>query len=262
MKPLRVIPQQGGPGPEIEAYVAASVDLLKRSGFNVVLRTDLAAWRSVVMNGGYKTNPTFDPDLNALGGANAFWLHVSTSEATTVACIANRVFATSDYVEVIENGTLWYEHPPASVARMRFLLPHLRGRIRGAIGHHGGLWVDPLYRGQGLSWILPRLTRALSILRWDVDWHCGMVFGSLRDRGVPSDNYGYSAVELCIDGYFPPTDSDERLFMTMIGRYDMNLQIARDLDLMELHADKQVVDFAPIARKRQDQPFVATPGAA
>jgi len=262
MNPLWVIPQQGGPGPEVEAYVIASVDLLNRSGFNVMLRTDMAVWRSTVVDGGYKINPTFDPDLNALGGANAFWLQVTMPGEGTVGCIANRVFATSDYVAIIENGTLWYEHPPATVARMTFLLPHLRGHIKGAIGHHGGLWVAPQFRGQGLSWILPRLTRALSILRWDVDWHCGMVFGSLRDRGVPTDNYGYSAVELCIDGYFPPTDSEERLFMTMIRRYDMDLQIVRDLDLMKLHADKQVIDFAPIARQRQDQPLVATPGAA
>ncbi|MEQ9643382.1 MAG: hypothetical protein RIM84_25400 [Alphaproteobacteria bacterium] len=240
----------------VRAYLAR----LERDGFYVTVSSDMNAWVSMMEAAPAirVVNPTFDPAHSQLDASNSFWVRVTDMADNPVACIANRLFDTDDYLGLIRNWRLWYDRGLKEVRPLNIVLPDTVPFVAGRIGHHGGLWVHPGHRKRGLSFVLPRLTRALSLANFRPDWHCGMVFGDLGDSGLPKWGYGYTNMELCIDGYFPVTGRDERVYMTYISRADMLDQTRGDLDLLELHPDQQLVDVVAVAGQRQDQPRVAT----
>lgn len=235
--------------------VRTYIERLERDGMFVTVSTDMAAWVRM-MKAMPKTrvvNPTFDPEFSQLNAANSFWVRITDMADNPVACIANRLFVTDDYVGLIRSWRLWYDRGLKPVRPLNIVLPSQTPFIAGRIGHHGGLWVHPGHRKRGLSYVLPRLTRALSLANFNVDWHAGMVFGDLGDSGLPKWGYGYTNMDLCIDGYFPVTDREERVYMTYIGREAMLKQARWDLDLLELHADQQLVDVVAVAGERQGE---------
>jgi hypothetical protein len=66
--------------------------------------------------------------------------------------------------------------------------------IRGRVVFSGGLWVRPDYRGRDFPRLLPRLSRALALTRWDSDYTISLVRTALIERGI-AERYGYSRVE-------------------------------------------------------------------
>ena len=233
---------------------------LEREGFYLTINSDMSAWARM-MRAMPKTrvvNPTFDPECSQLDATNSFWVRVTDAADNPVACIANRLFVTDDYVDLMRTWRLWYDRGPRQIRPLNIVLPPEAPFVSGRIGHHGGLWVHPGHRKRGLSYLLPRLTRALSLVNFQVDWHCGMVFGDLGDSGLPKWGYGYTGMDLCIDGYFPVTEREERVYMTYISRDEMLNQARWDLDLLELHADEQLVDIVTVAGERQREARVAT----
>lgn len=241
-----------------QQLVRSFINMLKEDGYFVTISSALEDWVAL-MNAAPKIsviNPTFDPRVSDLSAQNSFWLRVTDQTDTPVACIANRLFVTDDYVEVIRSWRLWYDRGLTAIRPLNIVLPDDLPFIDGRIGHHGGLWVHPDHRKRGLSFVLPRLTRALSLVRFRPDWHCGMVFAALGDSRLPLANYGYPHMVPCIEGYFPVTDRPERVYMTYISQEEMLDQTRGDLDLLELHPDKKAVDVMAIARQRQDQPAI------
>ncbi len=233
---------------------------LERDGFYVTVSSDMNAWVSMMEAAPAirVVNPTFDPEYSQLDASNSFWVRVTDMADNPVACIANRLFVADDYLDLIRSWRLWYDRGLKEVRPLNIVLPDSVPFISGRVGHHGGLWVHPGHRKRGLSFVLPRLTRALSLTNFQPAWHCGMVFGDLGESGLPLWGYGYANMDLCIDGYFPVTDRDERVYMTRISRDEMLQQARRDLDLLELHPDQQLVDVVAVAGERQHEPRVAT----
>jgi hypothetical protein len=80
------------------------------------------------------------------------------------------------------------------------------------------MWIDKPYRGQGISMFLPYLSRSLCLRNFDTDFHTGLVFKNLAESKVPRAYYGYPHVDLCIDGYFPPTGKPEQVYLCWISR--------------------------------------------
>ena len=120
------------------------------------------------------------------------------------------------------------------------------------MGHPAGLFVHPDERHSGLAWLLQRMVRALSLVRWpDMGWQCGTTRGPLVARGIPTNTYGYPNCDLLVDGWFEPSGLTEEAYMTSISQGEMLLQIASDLSVIEMNANKQVGDIVRTARERQ-----------
>ena len=156
---------------------------------------------------------------------------------------------------------IWYGDPetsgvaPMKIAQPRSAFPDVRGKI----GHHGGLWVDRNERHNGLAWVLCRVIRAMSLQRWpDVDWHCGTSLEGVAVRDLPTNTYGYSRVDLLLDGWFEPSQQNHKVFMTSISAGEMSLQIAQDLSLIEMNSNKQMRDIVLATRQRQSDSAVRT----
>ncbi len=223
-------------------YSRAVLRTLYDEGFLVTFDRDLEQWARFVEASGNSVNPTFDPRSSEIDPETCFWMKVTRRSGEPVACIADQVIESDDYVALMADGRLWFRDPdPAEMARAAFVLKP-PGRIGGRIGHHGGLVVLPAWRARGLAGLLTRLARALSIERWQVDWHCGVTFAHLAERDYPRRIYGYADMHLCFDGYFPPIGADARIYMTTIDKAQMLEQMRQELRAGELDGDQQPVD--------------------
>ncbi|WP_157089232.1 GNAT family N-acetyltransferase [Oceanibaculum pacificum] len=211
----------------IQRVISVYLEELDRLGLALTVETDMSGWATVMRSAPQMSavNPTFDPSQSHLHPGNSFWLRV-TYGSETIACIANRLFITEDYLNLKRSLRLWYDLKPVLIREPLNVVigdhvPHISGRV----GHHGGLWVHPSWRGNGLAGFLPRLTRALSMRHFDVDWHCGIALKAIADRGLPLKAYGYPHMDLCVQGFFPVTGKHEDIYMGWITRPEMLMQM-------------------------------------
>ena len=68
------------------------------------------------------------------------------------------------------------------------------GTIKGRVVFSGSTWIHPDYRGRDLPQILPRISRALALSRWNTDFTISLVTMALVEKGIAAA-YGYKNVE-------------------------------------------------------------------
>lgn len=240
-----------------QAFINACFSLMWNSGYSATIDTDLRSWVDFLTNA-YPDSPVnaaFNPEFHRLEPDNSFWLSVRRrSDGKTIACICDRLIESEDFLEDQRQMKIWYGDPeksgvpPMDIAQPRSAYPDVRGKI----GHHGGLWVDRSERHNGLAWMLCRVMRAMSLQRWpDVDWHCGTSLEGVAVRDLPTNTYGYTRVDLLVDGWFQPSQQNHKVYMTSISAGEMSLQIAQDLSFIEMNANQQMRDVVLAARERQ-----------
>jgi hypothetical protein len=218
---------------------------LRTIGLEPTFSTDLSGWATMMRNAPriMLVNPTFDPEHNELGPDNAFWIRLSQlSDGRPIACIANRLFVTDDYVDLMRTQRLWYSRGPRKMVDL--VVPDDMPRIAGRVGHHAGLWIHPDWRKHGLSGYMTRLARCASLRRFEVDWHCGLVFAVLAEKGLPItavSGYGYPRMVVAIDGWQPLTDKPDRLYLPWISRAEILAQLADEVRRLVAHRDQQAV---------------------
>jgi hypothetical protein len=213
-------------------------------GFDATFSTEMSEWVSMIENAPRRAhiNPSFNPRHSDVSADNAFWIRLIDIESEQpIACIANRMFVTDDYLELMRSQLLWFRNPPATPID---IVPDSLPRIAGRVGHHGGLWIHPDFRKHGLSGFMTRLARCGSLRRWNVDWHCGLVVGTIAEKGLattPVTGYGYPHMALVVDGRQPITDHHERLFVPWISRAEILSQLADETARLIGHGNQQAV---------------------
>lgn len=246
-----------------QAFMNACFSLLWNSGYSTSINDNLDSWVDFYL----KTNPhgvvnaAADPSYHDLGPHNSFWLAVyKRGTREIIACIAQRMIETDDLLEDQRTLRLWYgdkaeDLPPLELAQS----PEAYPPASGLIAYPAGLFVSQTERRSGLAWLLIRMARAYALMRWpQMGWQCGNSLEPIAARGLPFNTYGYKRCDLLIDGWFEPTQLNQKVFMTSISQEQMTLQIAGDLSLIEMNAKKQVRDVVSAARERQgDAPVLA-----
>jgi len=239
-----------------QRFMTEAIAMLQRSGYRLSLNFDLTGWAALLRNAPKIgiVNPTFDPQHSELRPNEAFWLQLN-DDLGVAACVADRLFVTDDFIgSELASGRLWYARP--TEADRPALLPSApRGVFDGRVGHAGGLWVHPRRRKDGLSWLLPRLVRALSVINWSVDRHCGLVFEGIHDSGLSAQAYGFPEAHCVVEGYFPPVRGDARVFVIHIDRDQIAAQFEADLTRMTT-GHSQMRDVATIVGQRVHEPVV------
>lgn len=237
------------------SYYRESISLIVRSGYRISIENDMEEWKYIMQTAPATTaiSSMFDPAKAKFQPGDAFWLRVSNENAETVAIICDRLIETEDFVGFVE-GTGMFAAP--------YDRHELDSRLAGKIGHAGGLWVHPKARKTGLSWVLPRLVRALSVMHWGVDRHCGIILTGLADAGFANRIYGFSRSWLALSGAFRPTGKSEGLFVIDIDADEIAGQQALELERIVDYGAQNLVDVATIGRERHYQPAVSEPLAA
>ncbi|WP_066361868.1 hypothetical protein [Herbidospora mongoliensis] len=200
--------------PEVRELAAACAEWTGRRGLHLHLDDDLRTWADTVFTamGPDGVNPTFDPVRNRIAPDAAFHLQVRDATGDVIACGAGRLFHTDDFTTLITSLGLWFDPVPPEMSAIA--VPSSVPTLSGRVGHVGGLWVHPRLRGSGLSLMLARLIRAAALDLFDADWDTWVAFQDVALRPRTGSAYGTATTVLCIDGYFPPRDRHERVFLS------------------------------------------------
>jgi hypothetical protein len=187
----------------LQRSVDRMVEKIATLGLSLVVENDFEDLRAHLAAQGAVVNPSFDPQHHDL--ADGFWLRVVDAVGDTVACHAERIYRTPDFVgEFIETGRLW--HPdgvPGPTAAWRGAITRPERLIAGNVAYAGSMLIRTDHRGAGLSLLLPYLSRSLCLRNYATDFHTGIVRQSLAGSRVPTQGYGFPRTTLCFRGVLP-----------------------------------------------------------
>lgn len=237
--------------------------LMANSGVHMTIRRDMAAWAETVeqMDGNDGVNPTFDPmHSDEISDRNAFWIQLTDESGESIACIAHRLFETGHFPDLIRTHALWF--PKVHHLREQAtVLPTDMPRLGGRVGHGGGLVVARRHRGRGLSFVLPRLARALALRWYDLDWYTSIEMDKIAERGL-SAVYGNAHTVPCIDGWFQTRQMTCRVYLSFMAREEMLAQQAIDAGKLIDHDCHDLIHLLAIAGERQRQAPVVVKAVA
>lgn len=170
------VTMQPGVRPVVGRYLPAAVEAVRRHGIELSLATfeELVATNVGNRSSWTPLTPVFDPACNDLTSDNAFCVLGRNGQGEVVATQAVRVFdwRGSTFHEEAESMRLFYADP----GRMRadgegvtVTAPAAR-RVSGMVAYSGAGWYRPDFRHGRLSGLLPRISRALTVARFPVDY--------------------------------------------------------------------------------------------
>jgi hypothetical protein len=115
----------------------------------------------------------FSPELGGINNTNSFALIGRNAAGKVIAAQAARFYDIGErtFREETESLSLYYPNPE----RQRLpgesctITAPVAEAITGQFIYSGAVWYHPEYRKQGLTSILPRITKALSLTRWGSD---------------------------------------------------------------------------------------------
>jgi len=174
-----------------------------KGGYSISIEHDFERLRDHLSTQGAVINPSFDPAEHDL--AQAFWLRVDDQEGQTIACHAERIYSTDDFVsEFLASGRLWWHRTsPIPAETWRGQLAELPICLRGNVAYAGSMLISKPHRGRGLSLFLPYLSRALCLRNYRTSFHTGLVRESLAGSAVPTGNYGFPRTTPIFRGTLP-----------------------------------------------------------
>lgn len=140
--------------------------------------------------------PQFRAGTDGLNEETAFCLLGRNAAGEVVATQAARFydFSQSNLQRESESLRLFYgegERPPASACRIR---APIAKKINGYVAYSGSGWYRPDYRGLQLSAILPRISRAYALARWNTQTTVSFINVGLVEKGV-AQRYGYTRLD-------------------------------------------------------------------
>ena len=142
--------------------------------------------------------PSFD---SAYGGINAdcgYWLigRNATGEIVTTQAAHFYNMGEETLRDYLTTLRLFYPNPEGQKREGESCSVHSPSAraIKGRVVFSGSTWIHPDYRGRDLPQILPRISRALALSRWNTDFTISLVTMALVEKGVAAA-YGYKNVE-------------------------------------------------------------------
>ncbi len=178
--------------------------LLRERGINLtfapldelleVNRRNSDSWRSLL--------PIFNVEDGGFTDENGFCLLARTTSGQVVAAQAARIYdlTGTSFKDETESLRLFYPDPDAQrhPGEQILVTAPSAPEITGLTTFSGAVWYHPSMRKQGLTSILPRITKALSQTRWDTDVTLSFMAEEVVKAGT-APRTGYAHVEWAID---------------------------------------------------------------
>lgn len=155
-----------------------------------VNRANPETWRPLL--------PLFDPACGGITDDNSFCILGHNAQGDVVATQAARLYdwADTSFHEEASSLRLFYAEPgrlKGECERVEVTAPTAR-KLSGAVIFAGGIWYRPDYRGIGLPYILPWLSRTYAYTRWKHDFSCSIMAEEVYKRGM-AQRSGYSKAD-------------------------------------------------------------------
>lgn len=140
----------------------------------------------------------FSPELGGINSTNSFALIGRNASGKVIAAQAARFYDIGErtFREETESLSLYYPDPERqrlSGESCTITAPAAEA-ITGQFIYSGAVWYHPEYRKQGLTSILPRLTKALSLTKWGSDVTLSFMVDKVVAGGT-AQRAGYRHVE-------------------------------------------------------------------
>lgn len=190
-----------GPRETLARFFLAADKAARDRGVSLTLSTDFELLREVnARNSGswHGLAPAFDIAYGGINPGNGFWIIGTDADGQIVTTQAARYFDLGDesLADYLSSLRLFYpdperqKHPGESCA----VTAPSAARISGRIVFSGSGWVHPEYRRRHMMLILPRISRALALTKWDTSHTISLVNMKLVQNGVAAA-YGYRNIE-------------------------------------------------------------------
>lgn len=164
-----------GPHDLLRQYFAFAEEGMRSLGLRLRLRTDFE--RLIEINHQNRDSwppltPIFDPRHSRLRIDSAYWIEAIDQQGRTVATHAGRLLqwdhTTLD--DELRSLRVFYRDPAPHIAAGESVVVSAAAarRICGRTMAGGAVWVHPDHRQQRLASIVPRISRAYALTRWDI----------------------------------------------------------------------------------------------
>ena len=159
---------------------------------------DLAALQSGQKSSWALFPPMLDVRLSAIPDDTSYALVGRNAAGDIVCAQGGRIYRTGDrsLADIVHDQSFFYasgSNPGPDAPRITLSAPSA-STIAGTFVYSGALWVRPDYRGQRLSRLLPRLSRAFALAHWNTRYTIALV--SEKIAGSPLfEMYGYQRIE-------------------------------------------------------------------
>ena len=217
---------------EIQTFIDRARAELDHRKLTLEVDSDLSKWVKLIRNapGRAAITSSHDPSKSYIHPGNAFWVIVRERDKKLsdrlllrqppiVACLCHRVIQTDNIADEIRTHRLFYDLKPILDFRpVNIVLGDNSPVIGGKVGIAGGFWVHPRYRGSKLSNIVSRVTRALSLRHFDIDWTISLVRDTPRRKAMIHNTYGLAHSVSITRGYYPPYGCDLDIQMSYMHR--------------------------------------------
>ena len=174
--------------------------LLRERGINLsfapiegLLETNRAnqdSWRALF--------PVFNPELGGVDASNSFALLGRNASGKVIAAQGARLYRLGErtFREETESMRLYYTDPErqAMPGESLTITAPSTETFTGDVIFSGAVWYHPDYRRQGLTSILPRITKACSLTRWGSDITLSFMVDKVVAGGT-APRAGYQHVE-------------------------------------------------------------------
>jgi hypothetical protein len=181
-------------------YFAQVAQLMSDKGYTLAIEPieRLVEINSDNQVGWRRLLPLFNPDLNDLDDDNSFCLIARNVGGMPIASGACRLYnwTSTNFAAQLENRQLFYADPYANGLDFEACeVTAVRARrITGKAVFAGAAWCHPSVRGQSLSSIIPRTSKALALAKWDFDSMVGLMLEDIVKLGF-AQRFGYNRPE-------------------------------------------------------------------
>ena len=142
--------------------------------------------------------PMLDCRLSAIAPERSYGLIGYGEDGEVVCAQGGRIYETGDasLADIIADQSFFYgpghekgpEQPGCSITAPA--AAHIKGRFV----YSGALWVHPDYRGNRLAAILPRISRAYALAKWNTEYTIALVSHKIAASPL-LQMYGYNRIE-------------------------------------------------------------------
>jgi len=155
-----------------------------------VNRQNQDSWRALF--------PVFNPELGALDSSNSFALIGREASGRVIAAQGARLYRLGNrtFKQETDSMELYYPDPDRQCmpGESCVITAPSAAEFTGDLTFSGAVWYHPDYRRQGLTSILPRVTKALSLTRWGCDITLSFMVDKVVEGGT-APRAGYQHVE-------------------------------------------------------------------
>jgi hypothetical protein len=245
-----------GPREQLGRFFLAADKAARDRGVSLSLSTDFDYLRQI--NAANRRSwdslaPSFNNEVSDIGEHNGFCLIGTAVDGTIVSTQAAKFYDLSDssLAESVASFRFFYADPAATCepGETCTLTSPSAGQISGPTVFSGSTWIHPDYRKLGLPAILPRISRALALTRWDTSYTISFVKFVLVEKGV-ARAYGYNNVEPALEWRGPSGEMRYEGALIWMNREELLADMAR-FPLLVQQAD------APAKRVPQDAAAVS-----